>query len=61
MTDEQLKQKFFDQVSMVLGNSAAVRASEAAWSMGNAENIIPLMHEFNSASAHGLNWTQALQ
>lgn len=55
MTDEQLKQKFFDQVSMVLGNSAAVKASEAAWSMGNAEDILPLMHEFNSASAHRLN------
>jgi aconitate decarboxylase len=61
MTDEQLKQKFLDQVSMVLGYPAAARASEAAWSMGDAEDILPLMHEFNSASARGLNWTQALK
>jgi aconitate decarboxylase len=61
MTDEQLKQKFLDQVSMVLGYSAAVRASEAAWSMGDAEDVLPLMHEFKNASAHGLNWTQSLE
>jgi len=60
MTDEQLTEKFRDQVSNVLGYSAALRASKAAWSMGDAEDILPLLHEFNSASAHGLNWTEAL-
>lgn len=55
MTDEQLKQKFLDQVSIVLGHSAALRSSEAAWSMGDAEDTLPLMHKFNSASACGLN------
>jgi aconitate decarboxylase len=55
MTDEQLKQKFLDQVSDVLGYSAALRASEAAWSMGDAVDILALVHEFNGASAHGLN------
>ena len=59
MTDEQLTEKFLDQVSNVLGYSAALRASEAAWSMADAEDILPLLHEFNSASAHGLNWTEA--
>lgn len=59
MTDEQLIEKFLDQVSNVLGYSAALRASEAAWSMADAEDILPLLHEFNSASAHGLNWTEA--
>lgn len=61
MSDEQLIEKFLDQVSNVLGYSAALRASEAAWSMGDAEDILPLLHEFNSASAHGLNWTEALE
>ena len=59
MTDEQLIEKFLDQVSNVLGYSAALRASEAAWSMADAEDILPLLHGFNSASAHGLNWTEA--
>ena len=59
MTDEQLEQKFLDQVSIVLGHSAASRTSEAAWSMGGAQDVLQLMHEFNSASAHGLNWTEA--
>ena len=61
MTDEQLKQKFLDQVSLVLGHSATLRASGAAWSLGDAENILPYMTRFNSASAQGLNWTEALE
>jgi aconitate decarboxylase len=60
MTDEQLKEKFMDQVLPVLGASASSRASDAAWMLGDAENVLPFMHRFGSASPNGLKWTEAL-
>jgi aconitate decarboxylase len=61
MTDEQLKQKFLDQVSLVLGRSAGLMASEAAWALGDAQDVLPLMQKLTGASTQGLNWTEALE
>ena len=39
MTDEQLTEKFVDQCALVLGKEDAVRASELAWSIGEAADV----------------------
>ncbi|KAF7195782.1 hypothetical protein HII31_02917 [Pseudocercospora fuligena] len=39
MTDEQLTEKFVDQSSLVLGKENALRASELAWSIGEASDV----------------------
>ncbi|KXT06753.1 hypothetical protein AC578_7305 [Pseudocercospora eumusae] len=39
MTDEQLTEKFVDQCSSVLGKEDAVRASDLAWSIGEAPDV----------------------
>jgi aconitate decarboxylase len=46
MTDEQLERKFLDQVSPILGKSMSTQASEAAWALGDAEDVLPLMRHF---------------
>lgn len=39
MTDEQLQEKFLDQVHPVLGMDGAKKASEAAWGLGKLHDI----------------------
>ncbi|KXT17635.1 hypothetical protein AC579_10150 [Pseudocercospora musae] len=39
MTDEQLTEKFVNQCSSVLGKEGAARASELAWSIGEAPDV----------------------
>lgn len=48
MTDEQLEQKFLDQVTLVMGPSVGLWASEAAWALGDAKDVLPFMHSFSS-------------
>jgi aconitate decarboxylase len=55
MTDEQLKQKFLDQVSIVLGHSASLTASEAAWRLGDAEDVLPLIQRLTGLSSYRLD------
>lgn len=46
MTDEQLEKKFLDQVSLAVGESIGAQASEAAWVLGEAEDVLPLLRQF---------------
>jgi aconitate decarboxylase len=46
MTDGQLERKFMDQASPILGESMAKQASEAAWALGNADDVLPMMRHF---------------
>ena len=48
MTDEQLQRKFKDQVSPVLGESKSTEASEAAWTLGNADDVLPIIKQLGS-------------
>jgi aconitate decarboxylase len=47
MTDEQLEQKFLDQVTLVMGPSVGLWASEAAWALGDTKDVLPFMHSFS--------------
>jgi aconitate decarboxylase len=40
MTDQQLEEKFLDQVGLVLGLEGARKASETAWQLGNVKNVV---------------------
>jgi len=46
MNDAQLERKFLDQVSPVLGASLSKQASDAAWALGDAEDVLPTMRHF---------------
>jgi aconitate decarboxylase len=46
MTDEQLSDKFLDQVSLVMGHQKALKASVAAWKIGDAEDVASIIREF---------------
>ena len=46
MTDRQLEEKFLNQVSPVLGGSMSKQASEAAWTLGDADDVLPMMRHF---------------
>lgn len=48
MTDEQLTSKFVDQVSLVMGEEAATKASAAAWGIGDVEDVASIVREFSS-------------
>lgn len=48
MTDEQLTSKFLDQVSLVVGEEAAAKASAAAWGIGDAEDVASIIGRFSS-------------
>lgn len=44
MTDEQLTTKFVDQVSLVIGEKAAVQWSANAWGICDAEDVVRSLH-----------------
>jgi aconitate decarboxylase len=48
MTDEQLTSKFLDQVSLVVGEEGAAKASAAAWEVGDAEDVATIIRRFSS-------------
>ena len=43
MTDEQLTEKFVDQSALVLGTDGAQKASEAAWKIGDANDVAEVL------------------
>ncbi|KAK5138266.1 hypothetical protein LTR08_003327 [Meristemomyces frigidus] len=43
MSDAQLTEKFVDQAALVLGKDGAQRASDAAWKIGQAEDIVKVL------------------
>lgn len=49
MTDEQLEEKFMDQVSHVLGEQGAEKASVAAWNIGRTEDIATVLRTFQAS------------
>ena len=48
MTDEQLTSKFLNQVSLVVGEEGAAKASAAAWGIGDAEDLASIIHKFSN-------------
>jgi aconitate decarboxylase len=48
MTDEQLTSKFLDQVSLVVGEEGAAKASVAAWEIGDVEDVVSIIRKFSS-------------
>ena len=48
MTDEQLTSKFLNQVSLVVGEEGAAKASTAAWGIGDAEDVASIIHNFSN-------------
>jgi aconitate decarboxylase len=57
MTDEQLSQKFLDQVTLAVGEQAAVKASAAAWGIGDAEDVASIIREFSSERIMGSGYS----
>jgi hypothetical protein len=43
MTDEQLQEKFLDQVSLVLGKEGAKSASDIAWGLKGVGDVAALV------------------
>ena len=43
MSDDQLTEKFVDQAALVLGEEGARRASDVAWKIGEAEDVVEVL------------------
>ncbi|KAK5999356.1 hypothetical protein QM012_005574 [Aureobasidium pullulans] len=47
MTDEQLERKFIDQVLPVLGEPRSMEVSNAAWILGEADDVLPILKQLS--------------